>query len=348
MLKYYRNLDGLRAIAAVAVYVQHFFDWNNSGSALVASIRPYSSLGQHGVSLFFVLSGFVITRILIKEKEQPSYFSHFYIKRALRILPLYYLFLIVYNFFILPVFYNSHPSWLAQLPYYIYYQNFTAVFQFEAIGPPHYWSLAVEEHFYLIWPLIIYFVPSSYLTWCFIAIFGLTFGVRLHMLNLTLDISQFTFARMDQILFGAVIAYVESRTKDLQSRASIAKLILVCSTVVFIAFTLLVKKNSYWFDAFKYPFLGLLFFSLIFLLVCIKEGSFINNILINKPIQYLGQISYGIYIWHIFAIVIVQNYLQTNYILIDFTGGLIIAIVMASISYFYFEKYFLKLKPKKA
>jgi peptidoglycan/LPS O-acetylase OafA/YrhL len=84
-------LDGVRAVAALLVMFLHFSLANHVPEA----IKHISTFGQTGVDLFFVLSGFLITRILVSSRSSPTYFSHFYIRRALRIMPLYYLFLIL-------------------------------------------------------------------------------------------------------------------------------------------------------------------------------------------------------------------------------------------------------------
>ncbi len=98
-IKYYYNLDGLRALAAFGVVIAHFFTPSNLGNH--AFLLKITALGNTGVSLFFVLSGFVITRILLQSVESSSYFKTFYIRRTLRIFPLYYFALACY--YVLPV-----------------------------------------------------------------------------------------------------------------------------------------------------------------------------------------------------------------------------------------------------
>src|ERR1700755_1520169 len=99
-LKYYKGLDGVRGLAALMIMFYHFTpDSSNTGSFL-HFLKKISVIGQSGVTLFFVLSGFLITRILLASKPNKDYFKKFYTKRALRIFPLYYLFLIICFFII--------------------------------------------------------------------------------------------------------------------------------------------------------------------------------------------------------------------------------------------------------
>ena len=105
-LKHFKELDGVRAIAALMVMFFHFFQNLDTQNVILISVKKYAIFGQTGVSLFFVLSGFLITRILLNTKHSESYFKNFYIRRALRIFPLYYLFLIIF-YFLIPFFENS-------------------------------------------------------------------------------------------------------------------------------------------------------------------------------------------------------------------------------------------------
>ncbi len=96
-LKYYHNLDGVRGVASLMVVVFHYFTYPNSNYLTdIALYQKITEFGQHGVSWFFLLSGFVITRILINTRGRNNYFRQFYRNRVLRILPLYYLFLFIY------------------------------------------------------------------------------------------------------------------------------------------------------------------------------------------------------------------------------------------------------------
>ena len=144
----------------------HFFQpyLNSDKSGFLYRIAKIAIFGQTGVTLFFVLSGFLITRILLSTKNQDNYFSAFYARRALRIFPLYYLFLAIY-FFINPFIHGEQiiPA-SKQWYYWVYLQNFALTFNWDSAGPMHYWSLGVEEHFYLFWPVLVYFVDTKHIS----------------------------------------------------------------------------------------------------------------------------------------------------------------------------------------
>ena len=161
-IKYFKNLDGIRAIAVLMVMLSHFLTPLHSKFNILQQLLNKSSmLGQLGVSLFFVLSGFLITRILLNTKEKKQYFKNFYVRRILRIFPLYYLFLILF-YYIFPFILDTEiPKFSQQLYYFTYLQNFAITFKWDSVGPIHFWSLAVEEHFYIFWPFIIYFFKDN-------------------------------------------------------------------------------------------------------------------------------------------------------------------------------------------
>jgi peptidoglycan/LPS O-acetylase OafA/YrhL len=147
------ELDGIRAIAIWMVLVVHtFLPDDESGLALARWPKPLLLIMGHGwlgVDLFFVLSGFLITGILLDSRNSPHYIRNFYTRRVLRILPVYFLCLAVMSYY-----YPGHSSyfWLSLL----FMANMAGLFQ---IGVPHgpsvFWSLAVEEHFYLVWPWLV-------------------------------------------------------------------------------------------------------------------------------------------------------------------------------------------------
>ena len=162
------ELDGIRGIALLAVMLSHGGPLIIRGGIL-SKILVYSMVpGWSGVELFFVLSGFLIAGILLKTKSADNYFSSFYARRFLRIFPIYYLAVTV------ALLVAGHNSWWnAQLPpllktriaYYFYLQNWPIFWKNHvfivgnAFG--HFWSLAVEEQFYLICPLIIWLLPEN-------------------------------------------------------------------------------------------------------------------------------------------------------------------------------------------
>jgi peptidoglycan/LPS O-acetylase OafA/YrhL len=141
------ELDSIRGLAILAVVVYHAFYWTRDLSSFPKWQRFFLlslSPGQFGVNLFFVLSGFLITGILLDSRRHADYYSRFYLRRALRILPAYY-----FTIFLLVIFGLTSGGFLIMS--LVYCANLSGLFGI-ALSYPVLWSLAVEEHFYLLWP----------------------------------------------------------------------------------------------------------------------------------------------------------------------------------------------------
>lgn len=201
-------LDGVRGIAIVAVVLMH--------GAIFGMVRPDIArhfvtrtlqLGWAGVDLFFVLSGFLITGILLRSKERPHYFRNFYARRALRIFPLYYAFLVVV-LFVLPR--ASSATAAEKVPYFLYLQNFAWLWPGEAhhdIVRSTTWSLAVEEQFYLVWPAAVLLTSRRTLVAvCSVMLVG-AIALRLLLLGAEVPFVYFlTPCRCDGLAAGALLA----------------------------------------------------------------------------------------------------------------------------------------------
>ncbi len=160
------ELDGIRGFAVALVLLDHF--WPNVGAWRVA--LPVTGMGWIGVDLFFVLSGFLITGILIDNLDQPDYFRRFYIRRGFRIFPLYYAFLILI-FGFLTVWNGGRDliklrtEWGSPVWFFIYLANFITIAKgifpvFGPLGPP--WSLQIEEQFYFGFPIVVRLVRKRF------------------------------------------------------------------------------------------------------------------------------------------------------------------------------------------
>ncbi len=350
-LEYINNLDGVRGCAAIMVLVFHFF-FNGSveHSDYLQVFQVLTEFGQHGVSLFFVLSGFVITRILIKTKKegQRTFFRNFYIRRVLRIFPLYYFYLLI-NYFVLPyVFSKEIPNLLLQFPYYFYLQNFNVIFDFERSGPGHFWSLAVEEHFYLFWPLVVYFAPVKRLLSISILMIGLTFIVKYFLLSKGVAINFFTFTRIDQIIMGGLVAVLEYNSKLNKAFVSI-KMIAVSLLIIFTIGTVVYLFSQHFYfikEMFKYSILGLFFTVFIVFVVVNKDLSLVKNVFENKFILYVGKISYGFYVYHILALNLLKEFFLTKIVIVDLLLSFLLTVAFAHLSFNFFESRFLILKER--
>lgn len=341
-IKYYHNIDGLRTIAAFGVIVAHFFNSSNvNGNQVLLKI---AGLGNSGVSLFFVLSGFVITRILFNTIKSENYFKAFYMRRTLRIFPLYYFALICYYF--LPPLLGSFnpPPFSEQYPYWFYLQNFARTFGWSSSGPGHFWSLAVEEHFYLLWPALVFFFYDKKLKRIInisIILFILPFILRYYMLSKGMEINVFTFTRLDQLVLGGALAIVEVKGLLVKKNYKYF-LALFFIGAIFIGLTSFM--NYFNLNLFKHYAFGICYFGLIGFCAIASNKMFLNRILLMNAMQYLGKISYGIYVWHILAIDLVKDYLGTKIVFFDFFLVVLITIVISMLSYGFIEKPFLNLK----
>lgn len=205
-------LDGVRGVAILLTLMFHSFDASQS-------LAP---VGERGVDLFFVLSGFLITGILIDTRDQPGYYENFYVRRAVRILPLYYLF-VVLMLFIAPVIANSLPDDFGKVEdlrklgegpdglwtVWVYLQNFVLARGPQSLpGLGHLWSLAIEEQFYLFWPIVIWLVPARRRFHVLVGGIVVTLVLRTAMLwGGVIDdwaARELTFTRLDSLLVGAL------------------------------------------------------------------------------------------------------------------------------------------------
>jgi len=208
------ELDGFRALAVLGVLFCHsVYGFRNAPAAvetIPAPVRFALTNGWRGVDVFFVLSGFLITGILLDAKGRQNFFKNFYGRRALRILPLYLTVLVVCAFFY--VGYSAY-FWLSLSML----ANFAHVFRTPTPhGPGVFWSLAVEEHFYLIWPLLVARLDRRQLTILATAIVVLTPVLRLLAAIVGLDVEAsiypISFFRFDGLATGGLLAlWVRSR-----------------------------------------------------------------------------------------------------------------------------------------
>jgi peptidoglycan/LPS O-acetylase OafA/YrhL len=342
-IKYYRSLDGVRGLAALMVMFFHFWIIVTPGDSLVLkTLVKVSIFGQTGVTLFFVLSGFLITRILINAKGDSHYFSNFYIRRALRILPLYYLFLILY-YFVTPLFTGEQVAdGTDQLSYWFYLQNFAKTFNWSSAGPLHYWSLAVEEHFYLIWPLLVYFLSVKQLKKSIWIIYGIAILSRIILLALDYDVFYFTLTNMDSLAIGGLLA-IHEREKKLKPTKFYRNGFLFSIIPVVVLWFFVGGKALAIVQVIKPIFINGIYFFMIGYVVSAEKGV-IKSLFRGDLLRYTGKISYGLYIYHgaIFEI-IRQNILVKNVFLL-FTISFASSYVVASISYYCFENIFLSMK----
>lgn len=349
--QYYPALDGLRGLAILLVVVYHNFGFIN-----------YFFFGWLGVDLFFVLSGFLITDILLKTIGREHYLRNFYTRRMLRIFPLYYLTLIIF-LLVLPAFhppvpldyYTDHQFWL-----WTYLQNWLYIFknagQTETLH--HLWSLAVEEQFYLLWPLIILLLRKPGRLLVFMSLLLVSVMVlRLWVWeNKIADLAYFnlyTFSRIDGICIGCMVALLQRVNRTLLVRYT-PVIVLFFAGVNFIFF--FINRHN------EFPYLaiaGYTTFAMLFGLLVnetvMGNTRLFNFIFSSGFMKFFGRISYGLYIFHwpIYLLCFQRftDYFSRSGIGINpqvtaATLSLLLAIGISVLSRQYFESIFLKWKSR--
>ena len=192
-------LDGIRGVAVLMILVTHYLQGMLPCAWLSKLTRPLY-FAQTGVDLFFVLSGFLITGILLNARGTPHFLRNFYARRAVRILPLYYLVVlgcIAAGWFVTN---SKYQYGLAHCWWYLFYlQNIGMTFWHGSVGEPgHFWSLGVEEHFYLLWPLLIVFCKERHLARVLLGLIAGSIACRLLLLSLGYDVFTFSLCRLVQ------------------------------------------------------------------------------------------------------------------------------------------------------
>jgi peptidoglycan/LPS O-acetylase OafA/YrhL len=343
---YFKQLDGLRALAAIMVMGYHYFSYIGAATPLQLRLMQASTLGITGVTLFFVLSGFLITRILLSSKGTKGYFRNFYARRALRILPLYYFYLIiVYAGY--PALFNTSPAPLGhQLIFYGFLQNIAQTFGWNISGPGHYWSLAVEEHFYLFWPVVVHLFSNKQLFKVLLGIVAAALLLRIGMVLYGFPVATFTLTRMDSLAFGALLALYEAeRGFPPSSKRLFPALMAAALAPALILLPLVSGKSLAAVQVFKFLLTSLFYLGLIGYVVSASRTSTLHGRFLQSPIMaYAGRISYGLYVFHPFAYKLTGQYLNSGNWTLNLFIFLGLAFTLAACSFRFIESPFLRLK----
>ena len=307
-----------------------------------------------GVDLFFVISGFLITSILLRShKNSKVFFKHFYVRRVLRIVPIYFPILLV--FFVLVFAFDQQNRFTYYKQNWWYYFLFFQNWLFTLKGLPqesylnHFWSLAVEEQFYLMFPSLVYFFKKENLVKIILAALPTIFVLRAIVWYFNKeDFPAYycnTFTRIDSILFGCLLGC------GYRIKKTFVSIILLVSCLA----VLLAGIFYYQSALFKNPLIATAGYSLIALVNYILLSYFtINNSTLpflrrNLVLNYVGKISYGVYLIHVPVYLIVTS-LCTKFLasyateFVIGTLSIVATILLSSLSYFTLESYFLSLK----
>ncbi len=359
--KYYPSLDGLRGLAILLVFGFHYLD-----------IFPVFRFGWTGIELFFVLSGYLISSRLIPYLKNNGVLKRFYINRALRILPLYFGFLILFlgcwQLFTAGSTRNQYPFYSQHgWQFFVFIQNWVYI-----SDPPssanhlqHFWSLAVEEQFYLVYPFLLilfyrskYFIPTITCAIIFICLARqLYFQPMLDGNNYTIAFYNSIF-RFDSFLCGVLVFALKNNSTSYPLR--IIHFAFVSASLV-ILYGLIAHPDLYvqhiYFNLGARTAIPVWFACL--LIYCLNEKPyFLKKIFETKWMVYTGKISYSLYVFHwpllliTFAVVNKISYnfgWQPGTVLsywITVVSAGILSFIVSHFSYKYYESYFLKWKKK--
>ena len=305
-------LDGIRGIAIILVMIYHSLLFTRISMTVASDKLYYRIVNSYwlGVDIFFVLSGFLITGLLYDTRENRRFFTTFYARRALRIFPVYYAALFVL-FWIRPFFAASQEltriSMQGQLWYWGYAANLLIAMKgwspFSLGLLDHYWTLAVEEQFYLIWPLIVFFFRRcTLIIICGIGIV-VSLGLRVALVSTGHIVPAYvlTFARMDTLAVGALIALVARDPRGFSLLAKLAWPVAGATSVGLLAIALrrggLFKSDPIVLSI-GLTLLAFLGGALIVLASVSHATTPLGKILGSASLRFFGRHSYALYVFH--------------------------------------------------
>jgi peptidoglycan/LPS O-acetylase OafA/YrhL len=345
-------LDGVRGLAILLVLWHHCYMQPSTGA--LGFLYQLNRAAWVGVDLFFVLSGFLITGILFDSLQREDYFRRFYKRRALRIFPLYYGVVLLLLVLSLPLgLHWQGRQWL--LLGYLQNVGIMQPFQFDIsnwVTLNHFWSLSIEEQYYLVWPLVIYLVRDKIkLVWISIALSLLALGLRFYAANHINAAYVFigTPFRMDALLIGSALALI-SRSYWRWAVRRYALYAFGTGFVITAALGVWARGFDWWSHPVEtYGFTLSAFLCAALIAMSLREGSWTEKLFQNSVLRFFGRYSYGLYVWHAFVYAGLRTRLAR-----PLGAGLAdlaciaLSVGIALVSYHGFEKWFLQMKDKAA
>ena len=351
---YFSGLNGLRTIAALAVVFSHItlqlgafgLNANLFGTTADGKVKGYL-LASYGVTIFFVLSGFLITYLLLVEKaKNPIDIKKFYYRRVLRIWPLYYFYFVLCLVTIAAFSFEADVKSIFLTVFMS--ANLAAIFNISLPFLSHYWSLAVEEQFYLFWPWLLKYV-QKHLVAVLVSLIIIQNLLRIYLGYFYFGSIAFNFSminRFDCMMIGGLGAYFYFKKWKSYLQIIDNKI----SQTIALVFIFLLLINKYHINAVVDNFV----ICIVSLTLIIGQINKTNRVLsLENPIfNFLGKISFGIYIYHPLIIFLFSKCIGAlklndpiKYVFVYFSiFG--ITILWSYLSFTYFESYFIRLKHK--
>jgi peptidoglycan/LPS O-acetylase OafA/YrhL len=359
------SLDGVRGLAIFLVVFNHIVPLSDhSGIRLVDILAQLRDCSWIGVYLFFALSGFLITGILVDTLEARHYFRVFYVRRALRIFPPYYGFIIV----LLLLTKTLHFHWGGWQYFYLTYSANLAVWRSDPLflshfRIEHFWSLQVEEQFYFVWPLIVYRFRSRArlilicLMMCFFALILRVSLVSAHASSIGTNFLPYslTLCCCDNLLYGCILALLirTSWRKKMQRWAPFT----FAACTVLVIMERIIHRGTPWTNGFFMPTLG---FSLIgigsasLIAMSLHPSTCAHRLFRLSIFRFLGRYSYGLYIFHYSVYGFLAAPLHNLFVqhlhsrvlgtLLSVGVVAVVSLLLALVSYHLYEIHFLRLK----
>jgi peptidoglycan/LPS O-acetylase OafA/YrhL len=340
------SLDGVRGLAVLGVMASHLPTAGAAGrDRLLARL---SMPGQTGVDLFFVLSGFLITGILLDSKAAAHPLRTFYFRRLVRIFPLYYVTLLLL-FIVLPTLLQTpRPPAGDQLWFWLYLQNIGFAL-FQTPGPNHLWSLAVEEQFYLLWPVIVLHAERRTILRCLVAAVAIALLSRIVLIAVGHKSFYFTLCRLDGLALGGLLAMYSRSPQGLTPLYAPARHLLILGLVplaaVYVVFS---GSNLLVLQVTKSTLVSCLYAAFLVTVLAGGAGSLPVRICSIGALRSVGKYSYALYLFHPFVFAAVGAAPLSIGLPLRWLVGFGATYAMALVSWHCLERPFLTLKDRFA
>ncbi|HEX9202040.1 MAG TPA: acyltransferase [Acidobacteriaceae bacterium] len=366
-LAYFPALDGLRGAAFLVMFSYHYLE------------LPW---GWTSIDTFFILSGFLITGILVDMREDPHRVRNFYIRRTLRIFPLYYGVILLLAL-LYPVFhwdwtpvYMVWPLYLGNLVQFLYpFQPYASLYSVtmahvHSVTFPrvdlffgHFWTLCIEEQFYLLWPWVVFSVTNRkklmYICAAFVVACPLMRAMSIHLLPLAMVGGGaniwFTPFRIDTLLLGALLALVR-RGPNARMMPAVARTGFVLLSTVMLVWLLVIARAKFLAPVYPYPAWsstwGLMivdWFSACLIVMALEYRSVTFRIFNVRPLRWLGRISYGAYVFHDVFHAMFRRFARHYFVHWSLATALIalaFTLLISWASYRWFESPFIRMKSR--